>query len=139
MPWPSEQESTALLLDAGYRRGFSLVELELPDLRHRPSEGPLAAVLRIGAIGPSDYRAACKTVVDAYADAAFTQRRTPESYLATAEPTCRVALPPSQLSQRRQQLLLRPPEKRLLVAAADLDECDLGEPDIGHGRTPPPA
>lgn len=82
----SEQEATALLLETGYRRVFSLVELELADLRQLPE--PLPAGIRIGAVGPSNYRAAWTTVVDSYADAAFTQKWTFESFLATADPTC---------------------------------------------------
>ncbi|MFF7747919.1 GNAT family N-acetyltransferase [Streptomyces sp. NPDC007971] len=84
----SEQEATALLLETGYRRVFSLVELELSDLRHLPAEGPLPAGIRIGAVDPSNYHAAWKTVVDSYANAAFTQKWTLESFLATADPTC---------------------------------------------------
>jgi hypothetical protein len=41
-----------------------------------------------GAVGPSNYREAWKTVVDSYADAAFTRRWTFESFLATADPAC---------------------------------------------------
>ncbi|MER5789886.1 GNAT family N-acetyltransferase [Streptomyces sp. NPDC001980] len=84
----SEQEATALLLETGYRRVFSLVELELSDLRQLPDERTLPAGIRIGAVDPGHYRAAWKTVVDSYADAAFTQRWTFESFLATADPTC---------------------------------------------------
>ncbi|MFF8814182.1 GNAT family N-acetyltransferase [Streptomyces pactum] len=84
----SEEEATALLLDSGYRRVFSLVELELDDLRRLPDGRPLSAGVRIGAIGPSDYRAAWRTVVDSYAGAAFTPEWTFERFLATADPTC---------------------------------------------------
>lgn len=84
----SEQEATALLLDTGYRRVFSLVELELSDLRQLSDGKPLPAGIRVGAVEPSSYRAAWKTVVDSYADAAFTQTWTFESFLATADPTC---------------------------------------------------
>lgn len=84
----SEQEATALLLETGYRRVFSLVELELSDLRQLSDGKPLPAGIRVGAVDPSSYRAAWKTVVDSYADAAFTQRWTFESFLATAAPTC---------------------------------------------------
>ncbi|MFE1171341.1 GNAT family N-acetyltransferase [Streptomyces sp. NPDC058773] len=84
----SEQEATALLLETGYRRVFSLVELELSDLRQLSDGKPLPAGIRVGAVDPSSYRAAWKTVVDSYADAAFTQRWTFESFLATADPTC---------------------------------------------------
>ncbi len=84
----SEQEATALLLGAGYRRVFSLVELELADLRQLPDARPLPAGIRIGAIDPGDYRAAWRTVVDSYADTAFTPMWTFESFLATADPTC---------------------------------------------------
>ncbi|WP_432131015.1 N-acetyltransferase family protein [Streptomyces tendae] len=84
----SEQEATALLLETGYRRVFSLVELELSDLRQLSDGKPLPAGIRVGAVDPSSYRAAWKTVVDSYADVAFTQRWTFESFLATADPTC---------------------------------------------------
>ncbi|MFG3041331.1 GNAT family N-acetyltransferase [Streptomyces sp. NPDC048330] len=84
----SQQDATALLLDAGYRRVFSLVELELADLRQLPDGEPLPAGIRVGAVDPSSYRAAWKTVVDFYAEAAFTERWTFESFLATADPTC---------------------------------------------------
>ncbi|MGW6416602.1 GNAT family N-acetyltransferase [Streptomyces sp. NPDC055055] len=84
----SQQDATALLLDAGYRRVFSLVELELADLRQLPDGKPLPAGIRVGAVDPSSYRAAWKTVVDSYAEAAFTERWTFESFLATADPTC---------------------------------------------------
>ncbi|GAA4326652.1 GNAT family N-acetyltransferase [Actinomadura luteofluorescens] len=84
----SEQDATALLLDSGYRRVFSLVELELADLRQLPDGKPLPAGIRVGAVDPSSYRAAWKTVVDSYAEAAFTERWTFESFLATADPTC---------------------------------------------------
>jgi ribosomal protein S18 acetylase RimI-like enzyme len=83
-----EQDATALLLAAGYRRVFSLVELELADLRHLPGGRRLREGVRIGAVEPSAYRQAWKTVVDSYADAAFTQQWTYESFLATADPTC---------------------------------------------------
>ncbi|MFF8271480.1 GNAT family N-acetyltransferase [Streptomyces sp. NPDC016562] len=84
----SEQDATALLLETGYRRVFSLVELELADLRQLPDGKPLPAGIRIDAVDPSNYRAAWKTVVDSYADAASTQKWTFESFLATADPTC---------------------------------------------------
>ncbi|MFE6787937.1 GNAT family N-acetyltransferase [Streptomyces sp. NPDC057680] len=84
----SEQDATALLLDSGYRRVFSLVELELADLRQLPDGKPLPAGIRVGAVDPSSYRPAWKTVVDSYAEAAFTERWTFESFLATADPTC---------------------------------------------------
>ncbi|MFI1655028.1 GNAT family N-acetyltransferase [Streptomyces sp. NPDC020472] len=84
----SEQEATALLLESGYRRVFSLVELELADLRQLPDGKPLPAGIRVGAVDPSSYRAAWKTVVDSYAGAAFTERWTFESFLATADSTC---------------------------------------------------
>ncbi|MFD5297955.1 GNAT family N-acetyltransferase [Streptomyces mutabilis] len=83
-----EQDATTLLLEAGYRRVFSLVELELADLRQLPDSNPLPADVRVGAVDPSTYRTAWKTVVDSYADAAFTERWTFESFLATADPTC---------------------------------------------------
>ncbi|MFI8823918.1 GNAT family N-acetyltransferase [Streptomyces sp. NPDC053431] len=84
----SEQDATELLLDAGYRRVFSLVELELADLRQLPDGKPLPAGIRVGPIDPNSYRAAWKTVVDSYAGAAFTERWTFESFLATADPAC---------------------------------------------------
>ncbi|SHM46803.1 GNAT family N-acetyltransferase [Streptomyces yunnanensis] len=84
----SEREATALLLEAGYRRVFSLVELELPDLQQLADGRPLPATIRIGAVEPGNYRAAWKAVVDSYADAAFTQEWAFESFLATADSTC---------------------------------------------------
>ncbi|WTG04792.1 GNAT family N-acetyltransferase [Streptomyces sp. NBC_00012] len=82
------QDATALLLENGYRRVFSLVELELADLRQLPDGKPLPAGIRVGAVDASSYRAAWGTVVDSYADAAFTESWTFESFLATARPTC---------------------------------------------------
>ncbi|MFK0227012.1 GNAT family N-acetyltransferase [Streptomyces sp. NPDC090303] len=84
----SQRDATALLLDAGYRRVFSLVELELADLRQPSDLKPLPAGIRVGAVDPSSYRAAWRTVVDSYAEAAFTERWTFERFLATADPTC---------------------------------------------------
>lgn len=84
----SERDATALLLGAGYRRVFSLVELELADLRQLPDSGPWPAGIRIGSVARSDYREAWKTVVDSYADAAFTEYWTFERFLATAVPSC---------------------------------------------------
>lgn len=84
----AEEEATALLLEAGYRRVFSLAELELADLRRLPDGGRLPAGIRIGAVEPSGYRAAWTTVVDSYADAAFAQEWTFESFVAMADPTC---------------------------------------------------
>nr|WP_203685747.1 GNAT family N-acetyltransferase [Streptomyces sp. SID14515] len=83
-----EQDATALLLASGYRRVFSLVELELTDLRTLPESGPLPPGIRVGAVDPSSYHAAWKTVVDSYADSAFTETWTFEGFLATADPTC---------------------------------------------------
>ncbi|MEU1226188.1 GNAT family N-acetyltransferase [Streptomyces sp. NPDC005828] len=84
----SEQDATKLLLDRGYRRVFGLVELELADLRQLPDDKLLPVGIRVGPIDPSSYRAAWKTVVDSYAGAAFTQRWTFESFLATADSAC---------------------------------------------------
>src|SRR5262249_47316182 len=84
----SEHDAMTLLLETGYRRVFSLVELELADLRQLPGGRPLPAGFRVGAVDPSGYRAAWKTVVDSYANAAFTESWTFESFLATADPTC---------------------------------------------------
>ncbi|MFF7442964.1 GNAT family N-acetyltransferase [Streptomyces sp. NPDC008122] len=84
----SEQDATKLLLDRGYRRVFGLVELELADLRQLPDGKPLPVGVRVGPIDPSGYRAAWETVVDSYAGAAFTQRWTFESFLATADSAC---------------------------------------------------
>ncbi|MEU3056928.1 GNAT family N-acetyltransferase [Streptomyces griseus] len=83
-----EQDATALLLASGYRRVFSLVELELTDLRTLPAGRPLPPGIRVGAVDPSSYHAAWKAVVDSYADAAFTGTWTYERFLATADPTC---------------------------------------------------
>ncbi|CAM5505572.1 GNAT family N-acetyltransferase [Streptomyces sp. ATCC51928] len=83
-----EHDATALLLASGYRRVFSLVELELTDLRTLPDSRPLPPGIRVGAVDRSSYHAAWKAVVDSYADAAFTGTWTYESFLATADPTC---------------------------------------------------
>ncbi|MFJ1753604.1 GNAT family N-acetyltransferase, partial [Kitasatospora sp. NPDC088134] len=85
----SEQDATALLLAAGYRRVFSLVEMELGDLQELPErDGELPPGIRTGPIGPSDYRAAWRTVVDSYADAGFTQKWPFQDFVDTAEPAC---------------------------------------------------
>ncbi|MEU6931876.1 GNAT family N-acetyltransferase [Streptomyces sp. NPDC046374] len=85
----SEQDATALLLAAGYRRVFSLVELELGDLRQLPEPGSeLPAGIRTGPIGTSHYRAAWRTVVDSYADTGFTQKWTFQDFVDTADPAC---------------------------------------------------
>ncbi|SCD62366.1 Acetyltransferase (GNAT) family protein [Streptomyces sp. DfronAA-171] len=85
----SEADATALLLDAGYRRVFSLVELELDDLGQLPAERPpLPVGVRVGAVGPSGYHTAWRTVVDSYAGAAFTETWTFARFLATAHPAC---------------------------------------------------
>ncbi|MFJ3900371.1 GNAT family N-acetyltransferase [Streptomyces sp. NPDC090025] len=85
----SEQDATALLLAAGYRRVFSLIELELGDLRRLPEwGGELPAGIRTGAIEPGDYRAAWRTVVDSYAGAGFTQRWPFQDFADTADPAC---------------------------------------------------
>ncbi|MFJ4795990.1 GNAT family N-acetyltransferase [Kitasatospora purpeofusca] len=84
-----EQDATALLLAAGYRRVFSLVELELGDLRQLPEPGSeLPAGTRTGPIGTSHYRAAWRTVVDSYADTGFTQRWPFRDFVDNADPTC---------------------------------------------------
>ncbi|OIJ84837.1 GNAT family N-acetyltransferase [Streptomyces sp. MUSC 14] len=84
----SERDATTLLLETGYRCVFSLVELELADLRQLPDGKPLPAGFRVGAVDPSSFRVAWTTVVDSYADAAFTETWTFEGFLATAAPTC---------------------------------------------------
>ncbi|MGW4161382.1 GNAT family N-acetyltransferase [Streptomyces sp. NPDC004788] len=84
-----EQDATALLLEAGYRRVFSLVELELGDLQQLPEPGgELPAGMRTGPIGASHYRAAWRTVVDSYAGTGFTQKWPFEDFVATADPAC---------------------------------------------------
>ncbi|MFD8143746.1 GNAT family N-acetyltransferase [Streptomyces sp. NPDC059708] len=85
----SEQDATALLLTAGYRRVFTLVELELSGLRQLPEPGgELPAGIRTGPIGTSDYRAAWRTVVDSYADTGFTQKWPFQDFVDTADPAC---------------------------------------------------
>ncbi|MGW0185741.1 GNAT family N-acetyltransferase [Streptomyces sp. NPDC003362] len=85
----SEQDATALLLAAGYRRVFSLVELELDDLRQLPEPGgELPVGIRTGPIAERHYRAAWRTVVDSYADTAFTQRWRFQDFVAAADPAC---------------------------------------------------
>lgn len=85
----SEQDATSMLLAAGYRRVFSLVELELGDLQQLPDRGSeLPVAIRTGPIEPSHYRAAWRTAVDSYADAAFTQRWPFQDFVDTADPAC---------------------------------------------------
>ncbi|MER5618778.1 GNAT family N-acetyltransferase [Streptomyces sp. NPDC002215] len=85
----SEQDATALLLAAGYRSVFSLVELELGDLQQLPEPGSeLPAGIRTGPIRTSHYRAAWRTVVDSYADTGFTQKWPFQDFVDTAEPAC---------------------------------------------------
>lgn len=84
----SEEDATRLLLDNGYQRVFSVVELELADLRLLPQGGRLPAGIRVGAVEPDSYRAAWRTVVDSYADAAFTEDWTFDRFQATADPAC---------------------------------------------------
>ncbi|MFI9584671.1 GNAT family N-acetyltransferase [Streptomyces sp. NPDC052236] len=85
----SEQDATALLLAAGYRRVFSLVELELGDLQQLPeSAGELPAGIRTGPIHTSHYGAAWRTVVDSYADTGFTQKWPFQDFVDTADPAC---------------------------------------------------
>ncbi|NEC09676.1 GNAT family N-acetyltransferase [Streptomyces sp. SID7909] len=83
-----EREAARLLTDTGYRRVFSLVELELPDLGALPDAGEPPPGIRIGPVGPDDYRAAWRTVVDSYRDAAFTEEWPYERFLAKADPAC---------------------------------------------------
>ncbi|MFJ9082669.1 GNAT family N-acetyltransferase [Streptomyces sp. NPDC102384] len=85
----SERDATALLLAAGYRRVFSLVELELNDLRQLPGPGiEPSAGIRTGPIGAPHYREAWRTVVDSYADRGFTQKWPFQEFLDSAEPAC---------------------------------------------------
>ncbi|MFD3525314.1 GNAT family N-acetyltransferase [Streptomyces sp. NPDC058653] len=84
----SEREATELLLDSGYRRVFSLVELELTDLRRLPDGAPLPPGTRVGAVRPGDFRAAWETVVDSYADVAFTETWPFERFVAVADAAC---------------------------------------------------
>ncbi|MEV6873457.1 GNAT family N-acetyltransferase [Amycolatopsis sp. NPDC051128] len=85
----SEQDATALLLAAGYRRAFSLVELKLGDLQRLPEPGgELPAGIRTGPIGTSHYRAAWRTVVDSYADTSSTRKWAFQDFVDTADPAC---------------------------------------------------
>ncbi|WP_285564007.1 MULTISPECIES: GNAT family N-acetyltransferase [unclassified Streptomyces] len=85
----ADADATELLLATGYRRVFSLVELELTDLHELSGhDGARPAGITIGPVEPSSYHAVWKTVVDSYADAAFTQKWTFERFVDTAAPTC---------------------------------------------------
>ncbi|MER7195497.1 GNAT family N-acetyltransferase [Streptomyces flaveolus] len=85
----SEQDATSLLLAAGYRRVFSLVELELGDLQQLPEWGSeLPAGMRTGPIGTSHYRAAWRTVVDSYATNSLTPKWAFQDFVDTADPAC---------------------------------------------------
>jgi GNAT superfamily N-acetyltransferase len=82
----TEREATELLGNNGYKRVFSLVELEMADLAKLESVPPKG--IRLGAIEQSGYRAAWRTVVDSYTGADATPDWTFESFRATADPTC---------------------------------------------------
>ncbi|MGW6443213.1 GNAT family N-acetyltransferase [Lentzea sp. NPDC055074] len=85
----SEQDATALLLAAGYRRVFSLVEMELGDLQQLPEpDSGLPAGMRTGPIGTSHYRAAWRTVVDSYADKSPTRKWSFRDFVDAADPAC---------------------------------------------------
>ncbi len=85
----SEQDATALLLNNGYRRVFSLVELELSDLRQLPALGrKLPAGIRTGPVLTDHYRAAWRTVVDSYTDNSPTPKRTFQDFVDTVDPAC---------------------------------------------------
>jgi GNAT superfamily N-acetyltransferase len=77
----TEHEATALLLDNGYHRVFSLVELEMPDLRALP-ETRKPVGIRLGPIDESGYHAVWKTVVDSYTGADAIPDWTFESFRA---------------------------------------------------------
>ncbi|GGZ03283.1 hypothetical protein GCM10010365_22560 [Streptomyces poonensis] len=85
----SEQDATELLLAAGYRRVFSLVEMELGGLQQLPEQGSaLPAGIRTGPLTTRHYRAAWRTVVDSYADTGFTQKWPFQDFVDTADPAC---------------------------------------------------
>ncbi|MFI9330061.1 GNAT family N-acetyltransferase [Kitasatospora sp. NPDC052868] len=85
----SEQDATALLRAAGYRRVFSLVELELGDLQQVPEPGgELPAGIRTGPIGTVHFRAAWRTVVDSYTATGFARRWPFQDFVDTADPAC---------------------------------------------------
>ncbi|WP_217545235.1 GNAT family N-acetyltransferase [Streptomyces sp. GbtcB6] len=85
----SEQDATALLLGNGYRRVFSLVELELGELRQLPAlVRELPAGIRTGPVLTGHYRAAWRTVVDSYADNSPTPKWTFQEFIDTADPAC---------------------------------------------------
>ncbi|MGK5450114.1 GNAT family N-acetyltransferase [Streptomyces radiopugnans] len=85
----SERDATALLLGAGYRPAFTLLEMELPDLgiSDRLPERGLPAGVRIGPVGPAHQREAWRTVVDSYAGAPHTPEWTYDDFAATATAT----------------------------------------------------
>ncbi|MFC3893531.1 GNAT family N-acetyltransferase [Lentzea rhizosphaerae] len=84
-----EQDAAALLLAAGYRRVFSLVELELRDLQQLPEPGTeLPAGIRTGPIGTSHHHAAWSTVVNSYANTSWTPKWTFQEFVDTADPAC---------------------------------------------------
>jgi mycothiol synthase len=85
----TEQDATALLIAAGYRRVFALIELQLSDLQQLPEQGSeLPAGIRTGPIEPNHYRAAWRTAVDSYADADFTPKWSFQDFVDTADPSC---------------------------------------------------
>jgi mycothiol synthase len=83
----TEHDATKLLLDNGYERVFSLVELEMPDLA-RLAYTAAPDGIHLGPIDESSYHAAWRTVVDSYTGADAIPDWTFESFQATADPTC---------------------------------------------------
>ncbi len=85
----AQQDGTARTAVFGANAMVSEEELELADLRRLPEHnGQLPAGIGVGAAEPTSYHAAWKTVVDSYANVAFTEKWTFESFLARAAPTC---------------------------------------------------
>ncbi|MFI0449204.1 GNAT family N-acetyltransferase [Actinomadura sp. 6N118] len=85
----SERDATALLQEAGYRQVFSLVELELGNLRQLPERSSeLPTGIRTGPVRTSHYRAAWRTVVDSYASTSLTPKWTFRDFCDTADPAC---------------------------------------------------
>ncbi|PRX64895.1 ribosomal protein S18 acetylase RimI-like enzyme [Nonomuraea fuscirosea] len=70
----SATEATALLLEAGYRQAFRLMELEFPDLRRLTAPGPPPPPgITLAAVEPHHHRAAWQVVVDSYAHNPFVE------------------------------------------------------------------
>jgi ribosomal protein S18 acetylase RimI-like enzyme len=85
----AEEDSTALLLENGYRPAFRLVEMALDDLAKLPPEAPPRAGITLRRVTTADYRSAWETMEAAYAQSPFATVALEDSFrqfASTAQP-----------------------------------------------------